>query len=213
MTPVIMQDGRYLPEVTISKKDCRARPSTYSPAVFTKDGRCARPSLTTLPGTDGTIGCQGPGVRAGRLGTLHAQVVELLLAREDVDTNSKNYRSQTALRLASDSGYIAVVRLVLSHGAINPNQPDSDRCTPLLRAGIMGRSDVVEILLERNDVDPNRPDFLARRPIHSGVPKRPGRPKCRTAVFGQDGGPHRVRHFSSGQGVDGGGLQGTAGDY
>jgi len=70
VTPVLTQDGRYLPEVTISKKDCRARPSTYSPAVFTKDGRRAWPSLPTLPGTDGTIGPQGPGVRTGRLGTL-----------------------------------------------------------------------------------------------------------------------------------------------
>jgi len=41
------------------------------------------------------------------------------------------------------------------------------------------------------------------------VPNRPGWPKCRTAVFGQDGGPYRVRHFSSGQG---GGRRGTAGD-
>jgi len=70
VTPVLTQDGRYLPEVTISKKDCRARPSTYSPAVFTKAGRRAWPSLPTLPGTDRTIGRQGPGVRTGRLGTL-----------------------------------------------------------------------------------------------------------------------------------------------
>jgi len=36
----------------------------------------------------------------------------------------------------------------------------------------------------------------------------PGRPK------GKDGGPYRVRHFSSGQGTagDGGGRLGTAGD-
>jgi len=33
---------------------------------------------------------------------------------------------------------------------------------------------------------------------------RLGRPKCRTAVFGKDGGPYRVRHFSSGQGVEAG---------
>ena len=59
VTPVFMQDGRYLPEVTISKKDCRAQPSTYSPAVFTKDGRRAPPSLPTLPGTDGTDGAVG----------------------------------------------------------------------------------------------------------------------------------------------------------
>ena len=56
MTPVLTQDGGYLPEVTIFKKDCRARLSTYSPAVFTKDRRRARPSLPTLPGTDGTVG-------------------------------------------------------------------------------------------------------------------------------------------------------------
>jgi len=51
---------------------------------------------------------------------------------------------------------------------------------------------------------------------------RPGQPKGRTAVFGQDSGPYRVRHISSGQGVDGRGLsettrngegrRGTAGD-
>ena len=52
-------DGRYLPELTISKKDRRVRPSTYRTAVFTKDGRRARPSLPTLPGTDGTIGRLG----------------------------------------------------------------------------------------------------------------------------------------------------------
>ena len=54
------------------QKDCRARPSTYSPSVNIEDGRLARPSLPTLPGTDGTIGRQGPAVRPGRLGTLVA---------------------------------------------------------------------------------------------------------------------------------------------
>jgi len=65
LVPILHLYPEYLPEVTISKKDCRARPSTYSPAVFTKDGRRARPSLPTLSGTDGTIGRQGPGVRTG----------------------------------------------------------------------------------------------------------------------------------------------------
>ena len=40
----------------------------------------------------------------------------------------------------------------------------------------------------------------------------PSPPKGRTAVFVLDGVPYRVRSVSSGQGVDGGGLQGTAGD-
>ena len=51
------------------QKNCRARPSTYSPSVNIEDGRLARPSLPTLPGTDGTIGRQGPAVRPGRSGT------------------------------------------------------------------------------------------------------------------------------------------------
>ena len=38
---------------------------------------------------------------------------------------------------------------------------------------------------------------------------RPGRPKGRTAVFGQDGGPYRVRYVGTGK-EDG--RQGTVGD-
>ena len=53
---------------------------------------------------------------------------------------------------------------------------------------------------------PRAPDRTGRLSV-----VRPGRPKCRTAVFGPDGGPYRVRHFNSGQGVDGGGLLSTAG--
>src|SRR5437588_11889593 len=43
---------------------------------------------------------------------------------------------------------------------------------------------------------------------------RPGRPNGKTAVFGQGGGPYRVRHASSrqGDGLQEDGLQGTAGD-
>ena len=52
------------------QKDCRARPSTYSPVVTIEDGRLARPSIPTPPGKDWTIGRQGPAVRTGRLGTL-----------------------------------------------------------------------------------------------------------------------------------------------
>ena len=78
VTPVFMQEGRYLPEVTISKNDCRVRLSTCSPAVFTKDGHRARPFLPILPGTDGTIGHQGPGVSTGQLGTLFVAVQDIV---------------------------------------------------------------------------------------------------------------------------------------
>ena len=40
---------------------------------------------------------------------------------------------------------------------------------------------------------PRAPDGTGRLAI-----VRPGRPKRKTAVFGQDGGPYRVRHVSAG---------------
>ena len=46
-----------------------------------EDGRLAQPSLPTLPGTDETIGRQGPGVQTGRLGTLVLIQVRLIRAR------------------------------------------------------------------------------------------------------------------------------------
>lgn len=70
VTSVLTKNGRYLPEVTIAKNDWRAHLSTYRPAVFTKDRRNARPALATMPGTERTIGRQGPAVRTGHLGTL-----------------------------------------------------------------------------------------------------------------------------------------------
>ena len=58
----------------------------YRTAVIMEDGRFARPSLPTLPGTDGTIGRQGPGVRTGRLGTL-------AVGQGDGDRRLKNWAS------------------------------------------------------------------------------------------------------------------------
>ena len=73
---------------------------------------------------------------------------------------------------------------------------------------------IVKVLLERVDVDPNAPNSVRRRPgARRGpggcLPRAPdgtgrlavvrlGRPKRRSAVFGQDGGPYRVRHVSAG---------------
>jgi len=49
---------------------------------------------------------------------------------------------------------------------------------------------------------PNRPGRLPTAPKGRGQLSiiHPGQPKGRTAVFGQDGGPYRVRHVGSGHG-------------
>ena len=44
------------------------------------------------------------------------------------------------------------------------------------------------------------------------VLNRPGRPKGRTAVFGQDGGPYRVRRYCRAGGMDRGGRPGMGVD-
>jgi len=60
-TPVLTQDARPLPEVTISKKRRQARPSTYRTAAFKKDGRRGRDYRTPGPWRpDGTVGNTAP---------------------------------------------------------------------------------------------------------------------------------------------------------
>ena len=90
MTPVILQDDGYLPEVTISKKGCRARPSTYSPVLFTKDERHARPALPTLPGMDRTIGRLGtlPRGATKQLSSAGCRVIASLIARRSQSNHS-----------------------------------------------------------------------------------------------------------------------------
>ena len=82
MMPVIMQDGRYLPQVTISKKDCRARPSTYSPAAFTKDRRGYRTPGPWRP--DGTVGNTATSTSERRV-SLESKVKSSLLRMREGD--------------------------------------------------------------------------------------------------------------------------------
>jgi len=70
VTAVHAKDCRALLEVCVAIKAARPRASTSRAAVGIKDVRPAQPSLPTLPGTDRTIGRQGPTVCPGQLGTL-----------------------------------------------------------------------------------------------------------------------------------------------
>ena len=76
--PLFMQDGRYLPEVTISKKDCWAARQPTALRSLQKTGAApSRPYpavLTCAARADGTIGRQGPDFRAGPLGTLNLRL-------------------------------------------------------------------------------------------------------------------------------------------
>ena len=99
---MIMQDDGYLPEVTISKKDCRARAPTYSPVVFTKDERHARPALPTLPGMDRTIGGLEilPRVATKQILSAGCRVIASLIARSSQSNHSNGREVLPLLHLS-----------------------------------------------------------------------------------------------------------------
>jgi ankyrin repeat protein len=94
--------------------------------------------------------------------------VELLLARDDVDPDSKDSTDQTPLLWAAENGHEAVVKLLLASDGVNPDSKNSMGQTPLMRAAEKGHKGVVELLLAgdgraattRGDgVDPNSKDY------------------------------------------------------
>jgi ankyrin repeat protein len=85
----------------------------------------------------------------------HDAVVKLLLAKEDVDPNSKGPYDQTPLLIAAENGHEAVVKLLLAKDSVNPNSRDSYSRTPLSCAVENGHEAVVKLLLAKDGVDLN----------------------------------------------------------
>jgi ankyrin repeat protein len=82
--------------------------------------------------------------------------VELLLARDDVDQDSKDTLiSQTPLSWAAEKGHEAVVKLLLAKDSVDPDSKDSKGWTPLSWAAQNGHEAIVKLLLARDGVDPD----------------------------------------------------------
>ena len=77
-------------------------------------------------------------------------VVELLIARKDVDVNSKDYLDRSSLWYAVAYGHEAVVRLLLARPEIEVNHP-----SPLRLAAEKGHEAVVRLLLARPEIEVN----------------------------------------------------------
>jgi ankyrin repeat protein len=80
-------------------------------------------------------------------------MVRLLLARHDVDVNSKGNNGQTLLSWAAENGHYAVVRLLLARHDVDVNSKDNNRQTPLFYAVKNCHGAVVNLLFAR--VNPN----------------------------------------------------------
>jgi len=92
-------------------------------------------------------------------------VVELLLGREDINSDWPDPYGQTPLSWAAENGHEAVGKLLLGRGEVNPDRPDDECQTPISRASRNGHEAMLKLLLEREDVDPDKPDNSGRTPI------------------------------------------------
>ncbi|KAF5690763.1 ankyrin protein [Fusarium globosum] len=86
----------------------------------------------------------------------HEEIVKLLIARKDVDPNSKDFDlGETPLSLAARHGQAAVMKLLIEDERVLANCTNIWERTPLSLAAGKGQREVVSLLLSRHDIDPN----------------------------------------------------------
>lgn len=82
----------------------------------------------------------------------HEYVVALLLARNDVDVNARNWNGLTALSKACRCGHEGTVKRLLAHPEVKINVKDNEGHTPLSRAAKNGNEGVVRLLLDEPSI-------------------------------------------------------------
>jgi ankyrin repeat protein len=95
----------------------------------------------------------------------HEAVVKLLLAKDDVDPDSKNDDGRTPLSWVAWKGHDTVVKLFLAKDGVDPDLRDDYGRTPLSWAAENGCEAVVKLLLINDGVDPNFKDKYGRTPL------------------------------------------------
>lgn len=105
--------------------------------------------------------------RAAYLG--HTEIVRLLVARGDVEKNSKDRNGSTPLAVAAYKGHEEVVQLLLKRDDVDADSKDNRGRTPLSIAASRGHDAVVRLLLERNDVDADSKDKFGKTPLSRAI--------------------------------------------
>ncbi|KAH7159349.1 hypothetical protein DER46DRAFT_702396, partial [Fusarium sp. MPI-SDFR-AT-0072] len=100
-----------------------------------------------------------------REGHRHEAVVELLLATDGVDVNSKDKDGQTPLSCAAINGHEVIVKLLLETEKVDVNSKDQNGWTPLVLTAIMGHEGIAKLLLETEKVDLDAKDNYGRTPL------------------------------------------------
>ncbi|KAJ3454410.1 hypothetical protein MRS44_018304 [Fusarium solani] len=112
-------------------------------------------------------------------------VVKLLLAKDDVNPNSKDSSGWSPLSWAAFLGNEVVVALMLTKDAIDVNSEDKYHRTPLWWAARNGHEMVVDLLLRNDGVDPDHKDSEGRTPL--SIAAACGRSKVVKLLLTKDG--------------------------
>src|SRR5208283_2178267 len=80
-------------------------------------------------------------------GNNRLKIVEIVLARQNIDSDIQNKLRNTALLTASRYGYFEVVKALLTHPNINPNVQYLYKYAALITASRHGYFEVVKALL------------------------------------------------------------------
>ena len=94
-----------------------------------------------------------------------AELLQLLLASQDVDINLKGSFGHTPLSWAAEKGYQEVVKLLLTHQDVDVSSKGPLGRTPLSWAAENGHYEVAKLLLARQDTDVNSKDLDGRTPL------------------------------------------------
>ena len=95
---------------------------------------------------------------------MHLEVMELLLARDDIEVNS-NWNGRSPLSYATEEGNLDVMKLLLARDDINVNWKDGYGRSPLSYAAEKGNLEVMKLLLARDDIDVNSKDNMGQLPL------------------------------------------------
>jgi ankyrin repeat protein len=117
----------------------------------------------SLKDSIGQIGQNDRGLNVASILGVEA-IVKLLLARSDIDANSKDkVHGRSPLLYAAMQGHTTIVKLFLARG-IDPDSKDRHGQTPLSFAAERGHLAIIKLLLARG-VDPDSKDQFKRTPL------------------------------------------------
>jgi ankyrin repeat protein len=88
----------------------------------------------------------------------HAEIVKMLLEKQNIDINQIDEDGKTALMWASEGGHKEIVKMLLEKENIDINQTDEDGMTALIWASDKGNVEILEMLLEKTNIDINQKD-------------------------------------------------------